>query len=101
MGLLVRTEGIYCGSKTGNKKNSIEQWVQLQFKAHESYKGVTINSESISRPNLSLFPDDNFDFSSLQVGQKYGLDLDVSARVTNGKAYPEYRVHKIHAAKQQ
>lgn len=101
MGLLVRTDGVYVGVKTGNKKNSIEQWAQLQFKAPESYKAVTIPCDSIPRPNLSLFPGDDYDFASLVVGQRYGLELEVSARAAgNGRAYPEYRIHKIHPPKQ-
>ncbi|MBD0385201.1 MAG: hypothetical protein ICV54_01375 [Nostoc sp. C3-bin3] len=95
MGVLVTTQGVFRGSQTGNKKNSIEQWVSLSFCAIETYKGTLIPAEGQSKPNITIFPPDDFDFNSLQVGHVYTLQLEVGARASNGKAYPEWRFHKI------
>jgi hypothetical protein len=97
MGVLVSTQGVYRGSQTGNKKNSVEQWASLSFSCVETYKGTLIKAEGQNKSNVTIFPPDDFDFSSLQVGHMYDLQLEVGARVSNGKAYPEWRFHKISA----
>lgn len=95
MGVLVSTQGVFRGTQTGSKKNSMEQWASLSFSCIETYKGTLIKAEGQSKPNVTVFPPDDFDFSSLQVGQLYDLQLEVGARFSNGKAYPEWKFHRI------
>jgi len=95
MGVLISTQGVFRGTQTGNKKNSTEQWASLSFSCVESYKGTLIKAETQNKPSVTVFAPDDFDFSSLQVGQLYDLHLEVGTRVSNGKAYLEWRFHKI------
>ena len=93
MGIKVSTEAVYFGVKTGLKKTGEqtgEQWVALQFKAVESYKGTTIEAGSMANPNMTIFPPDNLDRSSLVVGNKYLLSLAVSG--SKNSSYPQFEL---------
>ena len=95
MGVLVSTQGVVRGAQSGNKTNSVEQWASLSFSCVETYKGTLIKAEGQNKPNVIIFPPDDFDFSSLQVGQLYDLQREIGARLNNGKAYPEWKFYKI------
>jgi hypothetical protein len=96
MGYLFTTEGIYAGQKTGNKKNSNDLWIQYKFKLPEVYKGHTIPPHSLSEPNASAFPLDTFELpQGVNPGDHVRVDFEVSARASNGRAYPEFRLSRL------
>ena len=95
--IIATTEGVFCGVKTGTKKNSADAWVMLQFKAPQDCNGYAVPAEGMSAPNLSVFPPDGFDHTTLQQNHKYRLDLSVGARVAGSRAFPEFRLLKIHS----
>lgn len=90
--ILTTTRGIYCGSKTGVSKVG-EQWLQLRFKVHETYRGCLIPPTNISQPNLMVFPPEGFSLN-FQKGAVYDLQLGVGATMRNGSAYPFFDLHR-------
>lgn len=99
MGFIVSTEAIFSGIKTGPKKSSStgELWLSLQFKAPEYYNGAIIPAETFTKPNLIIFPEGEFDHTSLAANQKYRLDLHVSARKNDkGFAQVDAKILKVH-----
>ncbi|NES64814.1 MAG: hypothetical protein F6K24_05915 [Okeania sp. SIO2D1] len=95
MTLLMQTKAVFHGCKVGQTKSG-EPWKSYLFKAPELYKGVVIASKSLSMPNMFCFPTmDEFDDSVLIPGAEYQLQLEVSARIRQERAYPEFRLHGV------
>jgi hypothetical protein len=96
MGVLVTTEALYVGVKTGSKRNSGEAWCMHQFKVPEIFKGCTLTPEQLSIPNLSAFAVDGLDSSGLQANHKYRIDIEVGAKLSNGRSFLESKLVRIH-----
>jgi hypothetical protein len=93
--IIATTEGVFCGLKTGTKKNSADAWIMLQFKVPQNCNGYAVPADAMSMPNLSVFSLDGFDHTSLQKDHKYRLDLEVGARISNNRAFPEFKLMRI------
>jgi hypothetical protein len=96
MGFLFTTEGVYAGQKTGNKKNSSDLWIQYKFRIPEIYKGHTIHPANLSEPNASAFPVDSFELpQGVNPGDAVRVDFEISARIGNNRAFPEFRLVRL------
>lgn len=92
MSVLVDVDAIFSGFKTGNKKDSHEQWIALQFTAPEVFKGNVIQASMLNQPNILTFPKEG-DYTDLKIGSTYSLRLAVSGR--KNSSYPTFELLEL------
>lgn len=92
--ILMKAEGIYAGVQTGQSKNG-KPWFMLNFKVTETYKGTVITPQSLFKANMIVFCPDNFSPNQFTNGKSYHLHLGVSARMNNGRAFPNFELVSV------